>query len=83
MRLKEIIGLSVLDKDANEVGKIADLDFEPKEGKIEKLVVSLKKGILSNDQVEIDYGDIATIGDYVLLVGNIPQKTENVKVEKD
>lgn len=79
MLLKEILGVEVLDKDANVIGKVDDFEFNNETGQIEKLIVSLKKGIISKDEFVIDYDDISTIGDYVLLNVALPKK---VDVEK-
>lgn len=79
MLLKEILGVEVLDKDANVIGKVDDFEFNNETGQIEKLIVSLKKGIISKDEFVIDYDDISTIGDYVLLNVVLPKK---VDVEK-
>jgi sporulation protein YlmC with PRC-barrel domain len=80
--MKSILGALVLDKDANEVGKVLDLDFDENDGKFSKLIISLKKGLISNDELEIDYSDIKTIGDYVLLKTSLPEKAENIELEK-
>lgn len=67
MRIKDIIGAIVLDASANEVGKIADIDFDKTDGKIKSILISLRKNILNTDEIEIDYADIKTIGQFVLL----------------
>ena len=38
MKIKEFIGSTVLDKNANVVGKIENLDFDPETGKIESIL---------------------------------------------
>lgn len=83
MRAKKLFGKTVLDKNVKEVGKIDDVEIETGAGKIVSIVVSLKKGILSNDEIEIDFGNIATIGDYVLLdnVIETAEKVEEVEIE--
>ncbi len=83
MRISEIKGIPVLDKDAKDIGKVEDIEFDPKTGQIEDVILSLKKGVLSKNQIEIQYSDIATIGDYLILSIDLPQKTESVKVEKE
>ena len=68
MRAKQIFRTTVLDKNANEVGKVSDLEFDDETGKISTLTVSLRKNILENgNEIEIKYDDIATIGQYIIL----------------
>lgn len=85
MKVKQLLGMLALDVNANEIGKITDIDFDPASGKIEKLTITLKKNILSNDQIEIDYIEIKSIGDYVLLNSEVNKKpeveTKDVEVE--
>lgn len=71
MRIKELLGKTVLDKDAKEIGKILDLDFDSSNGQINKIIVSLKKNMLSSEEITIDYNNIKSIGDYLLLDINI------------
>lgn len=82
MRMKSILGALVLDNNANEVGKVLDLDFDEKDGKFNKIIISLKKGLISNDELEIDYSDISTIGDYVLLNKSISEKDNDDELEE-
>ena len=87
MRAKKFFGITVLDKNVREVGKIDDVEIDTETGKVITLIVSLKKGILSNDEIEVDFENIATIGDYILLDTEIniedksEEKAEDVKVE--
>ncbi|MDR2966528.1 MAG: PRC-barrel domain-containing protein [Methanobacteriaceae archaeon] len=73
MRIKKLLGMQVLDVDANHIGKIEDIEFAQETGEIEKIFVSLKKNILSNDETIIHYDNIKSIGDYVLLKITINQ----------
>ncbi|SDA37455.1 PRC-barrel domain-containing protein [Methanobrevibacter millerae] len=79
MRAKELFGMTVLDSKVREVGRIEDVDIDVEEGNVESLVVSLKKGILSNDYIEVDFSNIATIGDYVLLSTEIEKEAEEAE----
>ena len=79
MRAKELFGMTVLDSKVREVGRIEDVDIDVEEGNVESLVVSLKKGILSNDYIEVDFSNIATIGDYVLLSTEIEKEVEEAE----
>ena len=88
MKIKEFIGSTVLDKNANVVGKIENLDFDPETGKIESIFVTLQKNLFSRDELEINYEDIATIGAYVILNKEIPKESEaeeatTVEIEED
>lgn len=80
MKIRNFLGSTVLDKNANEVGKVDDVDFNPADGKIEKITLTLQKNIFSKDELEIDFDDVATIGAYVILNKEIP-KHEEEKVE--
>ena len=79
MKIKEFLGSTVLDKNAYEVGKIDDVEFNPEEGKIEKITLTLQKNIFSKDELEIDFEDVATIGAYVILNKEIPKKADKVE----
>ncbi|MBQ9159964.1 MAG: PRC-barrel domain-containing protein [Methanobrevibacter sp.] len=83
MRIKNLIGATVLDVSANEVGKITDVDFDKEDGKINSIIVSLRKNMLNTDEIEVDYADIKTIGKFVLLSTDIAkdEETETVEVE--
>ncbi|MBQ6098284.1 MAG: PRC-barrel domain-containing protein [Methanobrevibacter sp.] len=79
MKIKEFLGSTVLDKNANEVGKVDNVDFDPANGKIEKITLTLQKNIFSRDELEIDFDDVATIGAYVILNKEIPKPEETVE----
>lgn len=79
MKIRDFLGSTVLDKNANEVGKVDDIDFNPEEGKIEKITLTLQKNIFSKDELEIDFEDVATIGAYVILNKEIPKAEEKVE----
>ena len=38
MKIREFLGSTVLDKNANEVGKVDNVEFNPEDGKIEEKV---------------------------------------------
>lgn len=82
MQIKEFLGSTVLDKNANEVGKVANVDFDTETGKIETIVLTLQKNIFTSDELEISYDDVATIGAYVILNKEIP-KDEEVEEEAE
>ncbi|MEE1128379.1 MAG: PRC-barrel domain-containing protein [Methanobrevibacter sp.] len=81
MKIKEFVGSTVLDKNANEVGKIDNVDFDTETGKIETIVLTLQKNLFSKDELEINFEDIATIGAYVILNKEITKEIEVDEVE--
>lgn len=91
MNIKEVLGSKVLDKNAYEVGTVSDFDFDQKEGTIKSMVVSLKKGVFSKEELEVAFEDIETIGGYVILSKELPEAEETeeeveaqkVEVEKE
>ena len=89
MQIKEFLGSTVLDKNAYEVGKVSNVDFDKETGKIGAITLTLQNNIFSKDELEIDFEDIQTIGAYVILNKEIPKESdeaeeaETVKVEID
>ncbi len=87
MKIKEFLGMLVLDSNANEVGKIVDAEFDKGTGKLIKIGISLRKNILSSSLIEVDFDDIKSIGDYVLLDIDIDKeaiiKEKEVKEDKE
>ncbi len=81
MKIKEFVGSTVLDKNANEVGKIDNVDFDTETGKIETIFLTLQKNLFSKDELEINFEDIATIGAYVILNKEITKEIEVDEVE--
>lgn len=68
MKIKEFFSKKVLDKNAKEIGRITNADFDNETGEIKTLDIDLKKSILDSANItEINYNDIATIGDYIIL----------------
>lgn len=76
MQIKEFLGSTVLDKNAYEVGRVSNIDFDTETGKIETITLTLQNNIFSRDEIEISFDDIATIGAYVILNKEIPKETE-------
>lgn len=75
MKIKELFNKTILDKNANEIGKISDATFDEETGEIKTLDINFKKNILSNDEInEINYDDIATVGQYIILKVEIAPK---------
>jgi len=82
MRAKQLFGITVLDKKVKTVGKVNDVDIDVESGKVTSLIISLQKGILSNDFVEVDFEAIETLGDYILLNTEIEEEAEE-EVEEE
>jgi sporulation protein YlmC with PRC-barrel domain len=82
MRIKELLGMLALDINANEIGKISDIDFDPESGVISQVAVTLKKNIVSSNEIVIPFADIKSIGDYV-LVNKTVEKEPTVEVETE
>ena len=76
MKIKEFIGSTVLDKNANVVGKVDNVDFDTVTGKIETITLTLQKNLFSRDELEISFEDIATIGAYIILNKEITKEEE-------
>ena len=90
MQIKEFIGSTVLDKNANVVGKVDNVDFDTETGKIGTIIFTLQKNLFSRDELEINFDDIATIGAYVILNKEISNeaveeevKTTTVEIEDE
>ena len=81
MLIKDFLGLGVLDTNAKKIGKVSNVDFNTETGAIETIYISLDSGIFSKNQVEIDFNDINTIGDYLLLANELPEEEEESEVE--
>ena len=82
MKIKQLLGMMALDANANEVGKIDDAEFDPKEGKITAITIVLKKNFISSNKIEIDFEDVKSIGDYVLLDKEINKEAAIEEAEK-
>ncbi|MGZ7109394.1 MAG: PRC-barrel domain-containing protein, partial [Methanobacterium sp.] len=66
MKASEFIGMKVLNKEANEVGKIADLAMNLKKCLVDKIII-VEGGTLSKKYFAVTQDDLAEIGDYVQL----------------
>ena len=82
MKIKQLLGMMALDANANEVGKIDDAEFDPQEGKINAITIVLKKNFISSNKIEIDFEDVKSIGDYVLLDKEINKEAAIEEAEK-
>lgn len=66
MKASEFIGMHVIDKQANDVGKIAELSVKLQKCMVDRIFISVG-GALSKKYFAIAEGEIAEIGDYVQL----------------
>ena len=67
MKVSELMGRKVLDKNAMEIGKVSDVDLLPKEGIINTITISTGEVWVRNKTFEIKPSDIQQVGDYILL----------------
>ncbi len=67
MKVSEFLGTKVLDKNAVEIGKVSDMYFDPKEGIISAITISTGDFGLRKKDLEVEIGEIAELGDYLLL----------------
>ena len=66
MKVSEFIDMTVLDKEAHEVGKVAEIAVKLKKCLVDKIFISTG-GALNKKYFAVAEGDIANIGDYVQL----------------
>jgi sporulation protein YlmC with PRC-barrel domain len=67
MKVSEFLGRKVLDKKATEIGKVSDLDIQPKEGIISGMTVSTSEFSINRQEIGVKTEDIDQVGDYILL----------------
>jgi len=67
MNIKSIIGKNVIDKRAEKIGKIEDMDLNTKTGQIDSILIDLKKKVRSQGKIIIEYEHVTAIGEYVFL----------------
>ena len=63
MNTKELFSKRLLDANANEIGKVADIDFNIEEGVINSIVV--KAGLTNKCHISLD--EMGRIGDDIML----------------
>lgn len=81
MKASEFIGMKVLDSEANEVGKVAEIAVVFKKCLLDKVFISIGSAINKKYLVIVD-NDIAEVGDYLQLKLNRKEIDEQVKVDK-
>ncbi len=81
MKASEFIGMKVLDKEANEVGKVAEIAIIFKKCLVDKIFISIGSALSKKYLVIVD-DDIAEVGDYLQLKIDKVGIDEQVKVDK-
>ena len=81
MKASEFIGMKVLDKEANEVGKVAEIAVVFKKCLVDKIFISIGSA-LNKKYLVIVEEDIAEVGDYLQLKIDKEGIDEKVKVDK-
>ena len=81
MKASEFIGMKVLDKEANEVGKVAEIAVIFKKCLLDKIFISIGSTLSKKYLVIVD-DDIAEVGDYLQLKIDKTGIDEQVKVDK-
>jgi len=76
MKVSEILGTRVLDKNAVEIGKVSDMIVDPLAGQINIITISTGEFGIRKKDVEIKPNEIAVLGDYLLL--NIEKSDMNM-----
>ena len=67
MKISELMGKRVLDKNAMEIGKVSEVDLMPKEGIINTITISTGEMWVRNKTFEIKPNNIQQVGDYLIL----------------
>ncbi|NYB52260.1 MAG: PRC-barrel domain-containing protein [Methanobacteriaceae archaeon] len=81
MKVSDFFGRRVLDKKANEIGKVVDMVIKPKEGVILTMIISTSDFGLTRKDLEIETADIEEVGDYILL--NVDKEELEVRTKPD
>lgn len=67
MNIKSIIGKNVIDKRAEKIGKIEDMDLNTKTGQINSVLIDLKKNVRSQGKIIVEFKNVTAIGEYVFI----------------
>ena len=67
MKISELIGKKVLDDNANEIGKIQDIDINLKENTISEITINHNELSLRKVNFKITPEMVSEVGDYLLL----------------
>lgn len=67
MKTSKVIGKKVLDCEANEIGKVSDIDIDLKSNVINKVIINTGELSLRKVNYDVTPDMIAQVGDYILL----------------
>lgn len=67
MKISELIGKKILDDNANEIGKIQDIDINLKENTISEITINPNELSLRKVNFKITPEMVSEVGDYLLL----------------
>lgn len=67
MNIKSIIGKNVIDKRAEKIGKIEDMDLNTKTGQINSILIDLKTNVRSQGKIIVEFKNVTAIGEYVFI----------------
>lgn len=84
MSVRDLMGLSVVDANADDFGKIEDIHLDVKEGRVSSIVI--KTGGLRRERFEIKPEEIEKVGDRVILNvvrESIIERTQGRKVQEE
>ncbi|OPY27519.1 MAG: PRC-barrel domain protein [Methanobacterium sp. PtaU1.Bin242] len=81
MKASEFIGMSVLDKGAHEVGKVAEISLKLKTCMVDKIFISTG-GALNKKYFAISGDELSGIGDFVQLKLDKEGVTQKVHLDK-
>ncbi len=84
MKTSKIIGKKVLDCEANDIGKVSDIDIDIKSNTINKVIINTGELSLRKVNYEVTPSMIAQVGDYILLnVSNSELSSKNQNEASD
>ncbi len=67
MNIKSIIGKNVIDKRAEKIGKIEDMDLNTETGHINSILIDLKTNVRSQGKIIVEYEHVTAVGEYVFI----------------
>lgn len=83
MKLSEFLDKVVLDENAVEVGKISDMDIEPKQSLINSIIISIGDFGLKRKVFEVKTNELSEIGDYVILTIDKTEIESRIQAQKE
>lgn len=76
IKVKELPGTTVRDKNAFEVGKAEDDDFDHESGSVTDLLTALHSNPFSKNITGVHFEDISTPIEYIIQNREMPKKEE-------